>query len=615
MENIYITWHYTTHGVAYLKHILSKFYLLEELPSKIYYDQLDQEELNLTFDIPAKNSFVFDKIIYLTAPQEAFDKLSSRRFAFKETILADNLIINQGLKDLFKEVLLDDNLCDNLEATFDYVKANYTEKVQLFEQAIWRNIHHYPIKEQVKWLTEYSNFKNVYKGKFNVEELNVDDLRNEEQISYEVNRWSLKYFSEQKNFQPVINVSLGSNETQVVWHILSEANQLPENTRFIKTYDDKTDKPEKRFKKFSIQEISTNLISSIKDNFPKIYPETESDERKLVDKKMTTFLQSGFSILLIGERGIGKSKIASKAKETLEKLKKRLNGQLIEANCASFDEDSKAEAELFGYKKGAFTGATEDKKGLLEAANGGILFLDEIHHLSKLVQAKLMKALQTNKHNKMLVRKMGNNEEVEIECRMIFATHKNIAELRNELLPDFYDRIVQHVVNMPPLRETVEDRLTDWTTVWEELRFRGNPPVPKESDLVDWLKQLRLYGNYRDLQKIAMYYNTFNQFDESIKEVLDEKTAFQYAKSEFEQYHSPVARNKEEQYNFDIEKTTKEMIADYLFELQAWAVSKFGGRKLAIEHFKSIKDTVTEKTFNDWKNKKSINKDSESKTE
>jgi transcriptional regulator with AAA-type ATPase domain len=596
MKNIYITWHYTTHGVAYLKHILSWFYQCEKLQSeKLDINRLEQEELNSTFDIPKRNGFVFDEIVYLTAPQLVFDKLSSRRFSYKKTIFEDDLVQRHGLKELFEEIISNDEICYDLEAEFSYVKKKHPKKFKLFEQVVWRNIQHYPIEMQIKWLTEYSNFKNIYAGKFKVIELNVNDLRDEKQISDEVSKWSRQYFSKQKDFQPIINVSLGSNETQVVWHILSEAGQLPHNTRFIKTYDDKSDKLEKRFKQFSILEIQTNLISAIGTEF-KLYSETKSPSRKLVNKKMETFLKSGFSILLIGERGIGKSKIASEAKQSFNR-----KNPFVEANCASFDEDSKAEAELFGYEKGAFTGANATKKGLLEEADEGVLFLDEIHHLSKLVQAKLMKAFQTDKNNKMSIRRMGSNKELKVECRLIFATNKNVAELRNELLPDFYDRIVQHVVNIPAIRETVEDRFKDWENVWKGLNFSTD--VPKDLDFVAWLKQLPLYGNFRDLQKIAIYYNAYNQFDEETRMMLDESNAFQYAKNEFEKYHSFQAnpKNDDTLFKFSFEKNALEIEADFKCHLQDWAAKRFGSRKEAAKQL-----GVSEKALNDWKNRKSL---------
>ena len=89
---------------------------------------------------------------------------------------------------------------------------------------------------------------------------------------------------------------------------------------------------------------------------------------------------------------------------------------------------------------------------------------------------------------------------------------------------------------------------------------------------------------------------------------MNETNAFQYAKKEFEKYHSPIIQIEKEKFNFNINKTTKEMLADYLFELQDWAVNKFGERKKAIEHFRSIGDTVAPETFNNWKNRDSIKK-------
>ncbi|WP_452232068.1 sigma 54-interacting transcriptional regulator [Lacinutrix sp. MEBiC02595] len=606
MNNTYITWHYTTHGVAYLKHILSCFYQKGHIPENLHFDDLNQMELNTIFDKPDnQNGFVFDKVIYLITPQQSFDKLSSRRFSYKKNIVYDETIIKLGLDHIYDEITDNEELCYNLSKELLYVEEKYPKKYDAFKKSIWKNIQHYPVLQQLKWLQQYSNFNKIYEDKLEIIELDIDDLRDEKQIANEVNKWLKKPQNQKlKKSENIINVSLGSNETQVVWHILSQAEQLPPHTRFIKTYDDKSSEKEKRFKPFSIKEIPTNLISSIGDEFS-LFTDTKSPSRILVDKKMEVFLNSGFSILLLGERGIGKSHIANTTNKTL-----KTQGKLIQANCASFDDDNKAEVELFGYSKGAFTGGLPGgKDGLIEEADNGILFLDEIHHLSKLVQAKLMKALQTDKNNKMSIRKMGAIKEIKVEARLIFATNKTIKELRTLLLPDFYDRIVQHVVNIPPLRETKEDRMKDWKTVWKDLKFSKVYTIPKDEQLNNWIKTLSLYGNYRDLQKIAMYYNAYSSFDEETRTMIDEKTPFTYTKQEFIKYHTVIPESKNEKFNFNTHQTTKEMKADYYFELQKWAVEKFGGRKKAIEHFKSLNDTITENTFNKWKNKASLKKE------
>lgn len=604
MKTTYITWHYTTHGTAYLKHIISKFYIYGLDKENISCRELNQIELNDTFSMdPTEKGFLFDEIIYLTAPQHAFDNLSSRRFSYMRTILEDDFVQKKGLTPIFEEIIDNIDIRFNLDKVFEYVKTEHPTSFENFQSALWRDIQHYPIHEQLKWLKEYSNFKNYYPTNFKAEELNVDDLRNEKLITDEVSKWANNYFSKNKNIQPIINVSLGSNETQVVWHILAQSGRLPDSTRFIKTYDDKSDNKNERFKEFSIIEIPTNLISKISDEF-KIYTETKSQSRNLVNKQMEVFLKTGFSILLIGERGIGKSLIASNAKDRLKELNKAITGELVEANCASFANEYMAESELFGHTKGSFTDAKQDKKGLIESAENGILFLDEIHHLSIGVQAKLMKALQTDQHNRLSIRRVGSQKEQLVKnVRLIFATNKSVEELKDLLLPDFYDRIVQHVINIPPLRETLDDRLSDWKTVWKGLKFSQSPSPPEEHELISWLKQLQLYGNYRDLQKIAMYYNAFNNFDDETKKMLEKKSALQYAQTEFEKYHSGINKTKtnDSTFEFSMKKSATEIEADFKYFLQDWAVKKYGSRKSA-----AAKLEASEKTLNDWKNRKSL---------
>jgi len=311
-------------------------------------------------------------------------------------------------------------------------------------------------------------------------------------------------------------------------------------------------------------------------------------KRILAKEKMKAFLKNGFSILLIGERGTGKSQ------EYVENA--------VKINCAAIADSNILEAELFGVVKNYYTGVKE-RKGALEKANGGKLFLDEVHHLSTAVQARLMVVFGTDSENKMTYCKVGTYEPKKVECRLIFATNKTIDELKEYLLPDFYDRIVQNVIEIPPLRETIEEREQDWENVWEHMKFNK---VNKESNalkdkkLMDWLKLLPLYGNYRDLEKIAIYYNDFEiNFSEELKKKIPEKTAFEYAKNQFEKWKSPEPKIKgNNMIKLDLAKNSDEIHKDFNFELQKLAIEKYGNKKKAAKAL-----GVTEKTLTNWLNR------------
>jgi len=253
-KKIFVTWHYTSHGVAYFKHILSKFNQLKEIPKNIQFENLKQEELNFQFDKKeSKNGFRFDEVIYLTANQKAFDSLSSRRFSYKNTILEDELVIEKGLNEIFERIIKSD-FCYNLDKEIQFVNDEYPNKILDFKNVLWRNIQHYSIVEQKKWLLEFSNFCNLYK-EYNIEFKNfdIDDLRNEKMITDKLFDWFSGFLKKHKEDQIIINISLGSNETQVAWHILAQSYLDFKNVRFIKTYDDKSDNFNKRFKNFTIK--------------------------------------------------------------------------------------------------------------------------------------------------------------------------------------------------------------------------------------------------------------------------------------------------------------------------------------------------------------------------
>jgi len=328
----------------------------------------------------------------------------------------------------------------------------------------------------------------------------------------------------------------------------------------------------------------------------KIFENTNSPARSLARLKMKAFLKDGFTILILGERGVGKSQL-------VKDLNKNKSKDIERVNCASFADDTMAESALFGYTKGAFTGASKDTDGHFQNANGKILFLDEVHHLSKRVQAKLMLALETDSNNFFNVRKLGSSKEDEIKCTIILASNKKIEEIKDILMPDFYDRIAQLIIEIPPLRETSEDRVEDWKTIWEQMKFGNKETAPSDKNLMNWIIKQPLYGNFRDLQLIAMYYKSYMDFDNETKEQTRFNTAVDYAIAEFEKYHS----NEEpmEIFNFSEDKTIQQMEEEYHKEFVEWALKRKNNNLKEVErHFKANGSKIDYRTLSKWKNGK-----------
>lgn len=159
--------------------------------------------------------------------------------------------------------------------------------------------------------------------------------------------------------------------------------------------------------------------------------------------------QTDATVLITGESGTGKE-LAAKA---VHKLSKRNEKPFLAQFCGSIP-DSLLESELFGYKKGAFTGANTDKQGLLEAADGGTFFLDEIADISPALQAKLLRVLE----NKEIIR-LGDTKVKKVDVRIIAATNKDLNSLVKEgqFREDLYYRLNVFPIKMPPLRERRED--------------------------------------------------------------------------------------------------------------------------------------------------------------
>jgi len=183
------------------------------------------------------------------------------------------------------------------------------------------------------------------------------------------------------------------------------------------------------------------------DRFPEIIGHSEAMRR--VFAKMESAIAPSFPVLLEGETGTGKELLA----RALHFNGPRKERPCIAVNCGALPE-ALVESELFGHKKGAFSGAISDKLGLIEAANGGTLFLDEIGEMPLTTQVKLLRALQEGE-----IRRVGETQDRQVDVRLISATNKDLAQevQQKRFREDLYYRINVFLIAVPLLRERPED--------------------------------------------------------------------------------------------------------------------------------------------------------------
>jgi len=214
--------------------------------------------------------------------------------------------------------------------------------------------------------------------------------------------------------------------------------------------------------------------------------------RAIFDLIQTVAPQSS-RVLITGESGTGKELVA----RAIHENSARAQAPFITINCGAFPE-TLLESELFGYMKGAFTGANENRQGLFQAANGGTLFMDEIGNMTLTMQVKLYRVLQEGK-----VRPLGSTEEIDVDVRVIAATNKDfekeIAEGR--FREDLYYRLSVIPIQLPPLRERREDVPMLARHFLE--RFRKSMEKPIEGVSPEAMRRLESYdwpGNVRELE-------------------------------------------------------------------------------------------------------------------
>ena len=222
---------------------------------------------------------------------------------------------------------------------------------------------------------------------------------------------------------------------------------------------------------------------------------SKSPKMLKVFELIRSLAETDSGVMITGETGTGKELVA----RAIHNLSRRKNRQFVAINCGAFP-DTLLESELFGYEKGAFTGAVQSRGGKIELADGGTLFLDEIEAMAAPMQVKLLRVLQERE-----VERLGGNRKVKIDMRVIAATNVDLSLClaRGTLREDFYYRINVIPIQLPPLRE----RLEDLPLLIEHILSRHPVAIERSIRQVapKVLDQMLAYhwpGNIRELENI-----------------------------------------------------------------------------------------------------------------
>ena len=268
----------------------------------------------------------------------------------------------------------------------------------------------------------------------------------------------------------------------------------PDADRLFLTIKRALDKRLLELERQSLRNISTGIIPRNKF-FNDII--TQSPAMHKVFELVQIFAPTNETILVIGETGTGKDLIAKKIHE----FSPRADKPFVVVNLASISS-SLFESELFGHEKGSFTGATTEKIGYFEAANGGTIFLDEIGELPKELQGKLLRTIQYGE-----IYRIGNPKPIKLDLRIVAATNRNLTEAVNnkEFRADLYYRLNRGYIHLPPLRERKEDiiPLADYFLKIGNRTYKKY--VSGFSDKV--IQELQSYsfpGNVRELENVIL---------------------------------------------------------------------------------------------------------------
>ncbi len=311
----------------------------------------------------------------------------------------------------------------------------------------------------------------------------------------------------------LLHISPGTPSMQTIWVLMAETGFIDPPFRMVKSY-----RSSERRGRPPVVPVEVGL-----ETFYKAYRSSRPREvtaepqavtydpgkfqtermRRLFDEARR-FAQVQVPVLILGERGTGKSTLAGWIRLHGPYRRKELDGQWPAVACGQYSGDT-MRAELFGYKKGAFTGANSDKDGLLAAAHGDTLFLDEIGDVSRDLQRLLIKAVEEKRYFRL-----GDDEPRQSNFRLVSATNLDDNNLGSRLDPDFLDRVNALTLRLPPLREVHEEVGWLWDSAFCEAanrsgigQRRADISETHHQKVVASLRKHPLPGNMRDLFRVA----------------------------------------------------------------------------------------------------------------
>ena len=226
----------------------------------------------------------------------------------------------------------------------------------------------------------------------------------------------------------------------------------------------------------------------------------QSPATRALRQLVQTIAASSSTALVTGESGTGKELVA----QALHSQGPRAEGRFVPINCGAIPREL-IESELFGHRKGAFTGAVTDRIGRFELAHGGTLFLDEIGDLPMDMQVKLLRVLQER-----CILPVGASREVPVDVRVVAATHKNLEHevQQGRFREDLYYRINVLPICTTPLRERSQDLAELLSFYADKHAMPGNRPVSFAADMLDMLAEYRWPGNVRELSNLVDRFST-----------------------------------------------------------------------------------------------------------